>query len=26
LDRVVPLTQIPQEILLATRYRKMSVG
>ena len=26
LDRVVPLSQIPQEILLATRYRKMSVG
>jgi two-component system, chemotaxis family, protein-glutamate methylesterase/glutaminase len=26
LDRVVPLSQIPQEILRATRYRKTSVG
>jgi two-component system chemotaxis response regulator CheB len=26
LDRVVPLSQIPQEILRATRYRKTSVS
>jgi two-component system, chemotaxis family, protein-glutamate methylesterase/glutaminase len=26
LDRVVPLSQIPDEILHATRYRKISVG
>jgi hypothetical protein len=26
LDRVVPLLQIPHEILQATRYRKTSVG
>jgi two-component system chemotaxis response regulator CheB len=26
LDRVVPLSQIPHEIMQATRYRKVSVG